>query len=524
MKGKVNSVIMDKHNLVFGDNCSVVIPTTDFNVSLKDTHETEVSASNHDAGIRNVFLEIKGKKNIAVDFGNSEFTVGGRITPIYLSDCKNVKLKNFKIKFKNRYYLQSEIVGCTDQAVILNPCPEEKLIINNSLLTVVYDNEEMIFNGTFFAQEFEKEFKVARKSNIRIYNSENNRFEIHDGLIYLFCDDYNSFNKGNLLCLFCEPRTADCLFIDRCENVVIENVTLYSSPSMGIMCQLSRNVALKGIKVVKEKVSQYYVTTLADATHFFACRGKILIKDCVFENMNDDATNIHGIYQIVVKAEGNELITELKHRQQFGVNSYKKGDLISILDGATKSEICKTKVLSSSMIDRSTCRIIIDREIKIRVGDIVENLSANPKVEISNCVTGNNRPRGFLVASNKETVVKNCEFYNSECGIGVFADLDFWYESGATKKIKILRNKFSCNYGGGKYAVCVAPSLKQNKQFFNKKIVIKKNVFNLKFGGAVGIENTEKIVMKNNCFLNVGSGQDKVLITDCGKIKGIMQK
>lgn len=502
------------------DNCKITIQSTKFKVSYKDTHKKDIAVSNHDIGIREVFTDIYKLKNIYIDFNGSVFNIDGRITPFVLKDCENITLKNFSINYTHRFYLQTEILGYNKNSVILKPSGNEEIVIEDNVLKIVYNNEKLTFNGVFYAQEFENDFKVAKKTSIKIFNSDNVGFVEKDGLLYFSCKDFSSFIVGNFLCFFCEPRTSDAVLIDNCKNVLIENLTIYSSPSMGVMCQLSENIRLEKIKVVKDKLSKYEVTTLADATHFFACRGKIRIRDCVFENMNDDATNIHGIYQVVSSNNLQEIITEIKHIQQQGVNSYKNGDVIAILDGKTKRIKYKAKVVSASMIGQSKCRIIIDKIIDSCIGDIVENISANPDIVIDNCKTGNNRPRGFLVASKKKTVIKNCEFYNSECGVGVFADTDCWFESGSVKNVRIINNKFKCNYGGGTSAIHISPSVNYDYIYFNKKVVIKNNVFDLSFGKAISAKNTEKIIVKDNRYFNYNEETEKSSFCECGQIIG----
>lgn len=484
-------------------------------VSVEDTHKKIIAVSNHDGGERDVFLEFDSVKNVFVDFGRSVFGFKNRITPILLSNCKNVTLKNFTIKFDNRYYLQTEIAGFDGEFLVLKPFSGEDLSVENGKLIIHYENERLEFKGRFFVQEFEKQFKVARNASIKIYSADKNRFRYENGALYMFCEDRSSFNVGNFACLFCEPRTADAILIDNCENIVLENVTIFSSPSMGVMCQLSKNVTLKDVKVVKEKGSAYDITTLADATHFFACRGKITIDGCTFINMNDDAVNVHGIYQAVISVGTGHIVTEMKHAQQFGVNSYKNGDIIAISDNRSKSIKRKVKVISSEKISENTFRIKVGGTAGINAGDLAENLSAYPEIFILRTATGNNRPRGFLLSSRRKTVVKNCEFYNSECGIGIFADSDFWYESGAVKNVVIKNNKFRCNYGGGESAIDVFPSVNSGKRFFNKKIVIKNNSFDLSYGRAIRAENTERVTVKNNVYLNIQIKNGENLYRNC---------
>ena len=60
------------------------------------------------------------------------------------------------------------------------------------------------------------------------------------------------------------------------------------------------------------------VSCSADATHFVCCMGKLEIKNCVFENMLDDGTNIHGMYSKITERLGKNILaarTECNHKQ-----------------------------------------------------------------------------------------------------------------------------------------------------------------------------------------------------------------
>ena len=54
--------------------------------------------------------------------------------------------------------------------------------------------------------------------------------------------------------------------------------------------------------------SGHWFSLAADATHFVYCRGKIEIRNCLFERQLDDAVNINGIYDLVKNVLGKKEI------------------------------------------------------------------------------------------------------------------------------------------------------------------------------------------------------------------------
>ncbi len=462
-----------------------------------------IYVANNDKCNREIYVRKENERNISLNYADNSLVFTRAITPFYFKNCKNVSISNLFMSFKNRYYFQAEIVNIVGDSVFLKPNAGVKYELDlDGGLKLIYDQERLSYSGkTVFIQEFEKTPRVAYKSPIKILPStEGCRFKEKDGMLEFTYKQAQSFKIGNLLCFFCFDRTVDGFVFDNVKNLTLKNITIYSSPAMGIICQNCENVRLENVRVVRDEKSPYAVTTLADATHFFACRGKLTMKNCTFENMNDDATNIHSAYLTVTKVEGRNVWAEYKHFQQYGVNFFKKGDrarTISPQDGAFGAI---EKVKSSRLTQNNQgLEIEFYHHVSFKVGDLLENVTANPKVIVKNCKTGNNRPRGFLIATNKTALVKNCEFYNSECGVGVFADTKFWYEAGALGKLTVDGCQFRCNYGGESAAIIVEPTFdKKGNEKFNKKIIVKNCTFDLRYGERSRIFNTGKVIFKKN--------------------------
>lgn len=472
-------------------------------IAFGEISKTPIYVANNDKCNREIYVRKEKECNINLNYNDNCLVFTRAITPFYFKDCQNVSISNLCVSFKNRYYFQAEIVNIVGDSVFLRPNTDAAYTLNaDGALTLNYGEESLEYFGkTVFIQEFEKTPRVAYKSPIRILSvNDGCTFKENGGLLKFVFKQANSFKVGNLLCFFCFDRTVDAFVFDNVKNLTLKNITIYASPAMGIICQNCENVRLENVRVIRDKNSPYVVTTLADATHFFACRGKLTIKNCTFENMNDDATNIHSAYLSITRVDGKKIFAEYKHFQQYGVNFFKKGDVarcISPQDGAFGG---RAKVKSAKLTQNMQgLEIEFYRDAPFKVGDLLENVTANPKVKIENCKTGNNRPRGFLIATNKTALVKNCDFYNSECGIGVFADTKFWYEAGSLGKLTVNGCRFRCNYGGESHAIIVEPTFDKNGNArFNKKVTVKNCTFDLQYGERSRIFNTGKIIFKNN--------------------------
>ena len=124
----------------------------------------------------------------------------------------------------------------------------------------------------------------------------------------------------------------------------LENITLHYTEGMGVLAQLCRNVSLDGIKVCFEnKDSSRYITTLVDATHFSHCRGQIVSKNGFYENMGDDAINVHGIYLKVEKVvDQHTVVGRFMYEQTWGFDWGFPGDEIQFLSSETSDAVSYT--------------------------------------------------------------------------------------------------------------------------------------------------------------------------------------
>jgi hypothetical protein len=96
---------------------------------------------------------------------------------------------------------------------------------------------------------------------------------------------------------------------------------------MGLIAQRCKNVTLDQMRVAPAEGSGRWVSTLADATHFNHCQGRIVVTDSTFEYMLDDAINVHGVAVPVVSQSGpKSIVGELQHFQQYGLEFARPGE------------------------------------------------------------------------------------------------------------------------------------------------------------------------------------------------------
>ena len=161
---------------------------------------------------------------------------------------------------------------------------------------------------------------------------------------------------------------------------------------MGFIAEKSEDIHLDNVDVRLRDGTDRMVTTTADATHFCNCRGKVIIENCLFENMLDDAANVHGTYLKVDRIlSGNKVLAKLNHRQQFGYDFADAGDRIRIVDAVSILPKAEVSVTSYRQINEVYAEISFSDDIKddIAVGDGLENISWYPELYFRNNIVRN---------------------------------------------------------------------------------------------------------------------------------------
>lgn len=475
--------------------------------------------SNNDASEKKVAFLSAHEKDVVLDGENINYIFNGRITPIVVDHCKNVVIKNFNIDFDRPFYTQGKIEKVRENffdlkiddgfdfevkngefiakgkfwECNLNSCPVLMQEFDENKTRVAY-------NGVLLISKVGKGLGQDPKLPMPLTFFE---AELIGERLVRFSGSKTGFKVGNRLVITHELRLNPCIAITNCENVRIENITMRNGGAMGLICQLSKNITVQNVKVNLKESDNKLCSMNCDALHFVNCCGKIKITACILENMMDDGINIHGVYTKVKKVEGNTVYTSIMHYQQQGVNFFKKGDKLHILKENSNCVVGKKKVLNSELVDDCTIKLTLNNTKGIVIGANIENMTATPKVYIRNIRTGNNRPRGVLLTTPRRAKILDSVFYNAAFGIHIAGDTDYWYESGAVRKMLISGNKFlNCGCQGTDYAIGITPSYSpcDGSEFFHKNIRIINNNFCTFTDGMVYATGVDKLKVKRNNY------------------------
>lgn len=461
--------------------------------------------SNNDPFEKSIAFHIKGKDGFTLLGNGATLLLKDMISAFGIAESRNVTLRDCTIDYVGNKHFELGIgkvahnraqvykregfdFDIVDGKIMYNG----KQIVHALVMQFDEKTKKPLYRKFYRFFDFTAKEKVGYRLPVTLY--------CENGAYYLQGDAVNEFVEGSVLLVHIAPREEQSVFITHSQNVMLENVNIAYSPSMGVVAQLTENVTLKNV-CVDVNGKHGLLSSNCDATHFVQCSGKIKVDGCRFFNMLDDGFNCHGNYTVVQSVENNRILTKLMHRQQECVNIYFVGDRVKAYSAKTIDEVCEFTVLESKLVSNDLIEIKADDVGDMKAGDTLYAFERMPEVEITNTATGNNRPRGILMTTPKKAYVGGCTFSNCEHGIECAGDTSYWFESGGCKDVTIENCTFdNCNYNDGYYPILFRPVFEKTEQgkYYHRKAVIRNNRFRTFTGGMVWARNVEELSVYDN--------------------------
>ena len=504
-------------------------------------YEKYCCISNHDNGLRRTPFPIIGFDGLEIQADNARFIFHGLMLPFIIEDSRNISLSGFSIDWELPLASEALVVANnndnkTFDIRISSSQPYE--IRNNELIflkegyehnldrSIYWDPETraVAYNTvsyapgsvksepsiTQFLKVLEYPYGIDPKLPVFDYRGKSTSVfaeELEPGLIRVSYSGKLSPPKTGLV-LVCKGqngynRWAPAIHINKSDNIALSDVSIFSAGGMGVIAEMSSNISLDSVKVEPSPGTGRMLSTSADATHFVNCRGLIRLNNSVFSNQLDDATNVHGTYLKVTESLGeNKIGAMIGHFQQLGFDFAEPGDEIAFVnyEKSLKPEFTSKLKKINKVNDRY---YIMEFESNISLSEddsfIIENLSAYPELEITNCRIVNNRARGILLSTPKRILVENNYFSTMMSAILVPVELSWWFESGIPSDLTIRNNIFGdCCYGGGRNSVINIHSASPDKGSDFANIVIENNQFKSFDAATLSANKVEKLIFKGN--------------------------
>jgi hypothetical protein len=279
--------------------------------------------------------------------------------------------------------------------------------------------------------------------------------QLSDSRLLLRYNEARDISQGDVFQMRDTRRDACGFFMEASRNITFSNLRICYSYGMGMIAQCCENLSFSYVRW-QTAAPDRFSASAADMLHFCNCRGNIHIHDSIFSNPHDDPINVHGVFLIVEKVEGNIVTLVYRHPQALGYASFFAGDEIAFYPCETLVAIGTARVIeaigpTSDDLTHITLTLDVPPPLFEGLGEIaVENRSRMADVTIENNTFVSVPTRGILASTGGKIRILHNRFENIHMACIYFScDAKDWYESGPVSDAFVEGNTFeNCDAEG----------------------------------------------------------------------------
>ncbi|MBE6750558.1 MAG: right-handed parallel beta-helix repeat-containing protein [Ruminococcaceae bacterium] len=465
---------------------------------------------------------------------------------IALSNLKNVEIAAYGVKFITAYDAREgykskgafSFTKCEDCNILgMTIATENPANITGRITAVDIENR------TFDVKVFD-EFPVtgdeiihgldschenlSNDNNIFMADSNQRKFEkIGDQLLRFHIHPNNAeclprIFPGELICLRHTLYASPPFNFYSCARFLLEDVTIETSP--GICCGIyprSSDFTFRRFDVRLPNGSKQIYSCCADGIHFKGLTGTLLIEDCNFINLGDDALNIHNEAGTIYTVENNVIKAGMKRPNHSFDNPppytlpeewATTDDIIYMYDEDTLEKVGQFKVVSFKTEDGYNHFEYTDLEGEIKQGLKLANSAYFAKVIVRNCDIRSTRARGLLLQTHNVLVENNRFSIISGPAVLVSCDVKDWNEMAPGENVVIRNNVFFADAIGNRQRVGggIVAKVSHSSYFYDikkqrpthKNITITGNKFVNMKDSAIFFDAVDGATITDNEFIN----------------------
>lgn len=483
--------------------------------------ERYLFVSNNDEGLKRIIFLLDGLKDVTIDGQGAQFVFRGWVNPFYVTHCDQVTLKNFSLDWARTFHSEGVIVENHDDGVTVQFSTQFPYEIRNGVLVFTdgkLSNEpQTTVKGSELVYPYGSmlEFDVKRRETAYMvpdyYGLQTGvaAQDLGDRKVRLFKAKLKG-TVGNIFVF--SPSHRDCcgFVLSDTQGTTLRDIQIFHAGGMGVLGQRSRDIMVERVQVTPNKTR--IVSTTADATHFANCSGQLVLKDCLFENQKDDATNVHGIYVRVMGRTTEGVEIKLVHPQQYGFHYLTPGMKIELVHGKSLITYATATVKAVTILNKEYAEVTLNEPLpsELEAGDVIAERDNYPETLISGCTIRNNRARGILLGSRARMVIEKNTFHTPGAAILLEGDGCFWFEQAGVRDLVIRDNLFdTCNFGvWGRATIETGAGPDKDhreKSRYNRNIVIENNTFKTFGIGAPLIQMycVQQATIRKNTIISV---------------------
>ena len=237
------------------------------------------------------------------------------------------------------------------------------------------------------------------------------------------------------------------------KDLGIEDVTIYGFDGNGFSFDGTRGLRLSRCRVMQRPGTNRPVSTTANASNIRNIAGDILIEDCDFSGMGDDAVDLHvPWFQVTQKLDARTILVKKQIPNIPVINGFGPGAVLRFAKPDSLTEYARanvTQVAFDSNTGIYTLTVDQDLPPSLAVNDLVINLSlSNHRFLVRRNYFHQHRGRGLVIES-PDGVIENNRVKDTTYGsLQVFTETLYFGVGPGSENLIIRNNTFDgCGYG-----------------------------------------------------------------------------
>ncbi len=376
-------------------------------------------------------FKFKDYSDLQIDGNGAVLLFEGNTCPFEMRHCMKVVVRNLTIDWQRPPFSQGEVTEAGPRWMRVNIDKQFPITGEEPIYAIgEYDRSLglMSVNGLDL---------YGQVRSVRLLGAQDIRIDLNHPV---------SVHVGSTMVI--RYRLYSNLFnFVRCEDVTIEDVTLFSAPGMGILAERGKDFRFRHLRVQPTTGSNRLLSLNADAIHLTDCQGNIEIMDCSFQGMGDDAINICSTFRRITRDVGDNTWV-IEGRGADSVATWQlpeKGASIDLYDSEPLASLGSAQVIDSYMSNGKAI-LKIETPLPAKETMLICDSQARTSTIIANCAFRGNRARA-IVAHNNVTVSK-CSFYGQSLAAILLSPDTKWMEGPTVSNVEISENSFDYNYYG----------------------------------------------------------------------------
>jgi len=245
--------------------------------------------------LKAVGILLKHAKNFEISGAGAEIVYRGKMIEVCMDSCENISISDLHFDYHRPTVSEFKVVEVGEDYADIQIHKDSKYKIENG--NIIWYGEGWTCNTRILAQELNLEINDVR----RLWDPlKGMQFEqIKPNLVR--AKGEHKMKLHHVYQLRETFRDYAAVFTRRSKNVIWKDVKFHYLHGMGLVNQFSENLTFDSVAIAPDTTSGRTTAAWADCIHVSGCKGKVLVKNCLFSGAHDDAINIHGTHLRVVE-------------------------------------------------------------------------------------------------------------------------------------------------------------------------------------------------------------------------------